>query len=354
MFNKKICTNHIKKVLFVGLGSIGQRHLQNFKELTSFASTLIAYRTSNLNSVIKDGQATPCKSLADHYNLIEYNSFDKALEQNPDIGFICNPSNLHLKTAIKLAKNRCHLFIEKPLATNTRDLDVLENLIKKNKLITMVGYQTRFHPAVREVKSIIENKKYGEVVSANFLWHNYLPDFHSYEDYRKSYAARNDLGGGVTFGLTHELDLIQWLFGIPLEVYAVQGAPSKLEVDAEDTILVLFKCSRGKVTHPVSLSLSYAQGLERRKFCILMQEAILECDLQCRNLKVIKHNKTEVLAKEYKNISRNDLFKSEMENFLTSVRERKETDIPVSDGKKSLIMSLAIHRSLKTGKVVKV
>jgi len=218
----------------------------------------------------------------------------------------------------------------------------------------MVGYQSRFHPVVKEAKLIIDNKQYGEVVNAEFLWHNYLPDFHSYEDYRKSYAARSDLGGGVTFGLSHELDLIQWLFGIPLEVYALAGAPSKIEVDVDDTVLALFKCNGDKGTYPVSLSLSYAQGLEQRKFCILMQEAILECDLQYRNLKVIKHNKIEVLAKEYKTVSRNDLFKFEMENFLTSVIEKKETDIPVSEGKKSLIMSLAVHKSLDTDGVVKI
>lgn len=354
MSDKKISSNLAMKALFVGLGSVGQRHLQNFKKITSADTVVLAYRTSNLNCVIQNGRALPCKSLAGYYDLIEYNNFDKALEQNPDVGFVCNPSNLHLETAIKLAKNSSHLFIEKPLATDTKDLSILENLIKKNKLITMVGFQTRFHPAAGEVKSIVDSKRYGEVVSAEFLWHTYLLEHHPYEDYRRGYAARNDLGGGVVFGLSHELDLIQWLFGVPLEVYALEGAPSKLEMDVEDTVSALFKCDSGKGVFPVSLNISYAQGLEQRRFSVLMQDALLECDLQYGSLRVIKHNKEEVFRKEYGGVKRNDLFRFEMENFLAAVVEKKETDIPVSEGKKSLIMTLAIHESLSTRRVVKI
>ncbi|MDD5015777.1 MAG: Gfo/Idh/MocA family oxidoreductase, partial [Atribacterota bacterium] len=177
---------------------------------------------------------------------------------------------------------------------------------------------------------------------------------HPYEDYRRGYAARKDLGGGVTFGLIHELDLIQWLFGVPVEVFAVKGAPSKLEVDVEDTMMALFRCCSKTACYPVSLSLSYSQGLEQRRFCVLMQDGVLECDLQYGSLKVTRHNKGTVLVKEYKSIKRNDLFKSEMKHFLSCVIKREETNIPLSEGEKSLVMSLAVHKSLKTGKVVKI
>ena len=151
MLNEKVSADHSMKVLFVGLGSIGQRHLQNLRECVSVETTVMAYRTSDSNSVIENGQLIPCESLAGHYSLVEYSSFDKALEQNPDVGFVCNPSSLHLETAIKLAHNGSHLFVEKPLATDVRGLSVLEDLIREYELTTMVGYHTRFDPAVREV-----------------------------------------------------------------------------------------------------------------------------------------------------------------------------------------------------------
>lgn len=336
------------KALFVGLGSIGQRHLQNLQEL--MPAEVIAYRTSRLDSVIRNGRAIPCEGLANYYNLTEYRDLNEALAQKPDISFVCNPSSLHLETAIKLAEKGSHLFIEKPLATDIRELGVLENLVEKNKLITMVGFQTRFHPVLKAVRAMLSDGRYGEVVSVEFLWHSFLPAFHAYEDYWKSYAARSDLGGGVVFGLSHELDLIQWLLGVPNEVYALRGATSRLRGDAEDTVMALFNCN----AHPVALSLSYAQGLERRRFSILMQDAVLECDLQHGTLRVVRHDKSDVFISDYEDIHRNDLFRLEMEHFLTAVIEGKETDIPISKGKKSLIMSLAVHESLKTGRVVEI
>ena len=197
------------KALFLGLGSIGQRHLQNFIELVPVKSEIIAYRsTLSSNKIIINGNSKSCESLPDYYNLIEYTNFEDVLEQRPDVSFICNPSNLHLDAAIKLAGVGSNLFIEKPVATDLNNFSVLEDLVKEKMLITFIGYQSRFHPALIKIKSIIENKEFGDIISASFLWHNYLPDFHSYEDYSNSYAARSDLGGGVTFGLSHELDLI--------------------------------------------------------------------------------------------------------------------------------------------------
>ena len=83
------------KALFLGLGSIGQRHLQNFIELVPVKSEIIAYRsTLSSNKIIINGNSKSCESLPDYYNLIEYTNFEDVLEQRPDVSFICNPSNL--------------------------------------------------------------------------------------------------------------------------------------------------------------------------------------------------------------------------------------------------------------------
>lgn len=339
------------KALFIGLGSIGQRHLRNFKELAGDKFKVIAYRTTNLNYIIIDGKVEPCHSLSDYYGFIEYMSFEDALDQKPDIGFICNPSKLHLETALKLAERGTHLFIEKPMATDTKLVNELENIIRQKRLITMIGYQSRFHPCVQEAKQIIDKKELGKVISAYFYWSTYLPDHHSYEDYRKGYAARKDLGGGVTFCLSHELDLIQYLIGLPVTVYAIEGASSKLEIDVEDTISALFKSNEKKRIYPVSLHLSFTQGVEQRHFSILMEDALLECDLQNNWLKTTNHRSKKIYKKEYKNLKRNDLFLDEMKHFIDSVFKNQETDIPLAEGKKSLFMALAIHKSLENKSV---
>ena len=103
------------KALFIGLGSAGQRHLQNFIELRPQYAPALAYRTSKSNRVIKNGDIVPDKKLSRYYNIIEFTEIDKALNENPDVAFICNPSCLHMETALRIAENNIHFFIEKPL-----------------------------------------------------------------------------------------------------------------------------------------------------------------------------------------------------------------------------------------------
>ena len=83
-------------------------------------------------------------------------------------------------------------------------------------------------------------------VEDGLLWpyrivYEYLPGWHPYEDYRQSYAARRELGGGVVSTQIHELDYVHWLFGLPGRVFAVGGTLGSLDVDVEDTASALFE-----------------------------------------------------------------------------------------------------------------
>ena len=342
------------KVLFIGLGSIGQRHLQNFNELRPEYSTVLAYRTSKSDKVIKNGNVIPNKKLSQYYNLIEFSDLNKAICEHPDIAFICNPSRLHLETALKLAENNIHLFIEKPLATSLSSLDDLDKCIDKNVLINMVGYQTRFNPLVLEARNHIKSLEYGEIIKAEFKWHTYLPDQHPYEDYRRGYAARKDLGGGVTFSLIHELDLIQWFFGLPISVYSVKGGPSKLKIDADDNISAIFNCYNGLHLFPVQLSLSFTQKFEERYFNVLMQDALLKVDLVKNEIEIIEHTTNRHYHKKKEDFERNSLFKDEMEEFITAVENNQKTSIPISEGKKSVIMAISMIKSFNKNIIVNI
>ena len=341
------------KALFIGLGSVGQRHLQNFIELRPNYSPVLAFRSSKLDKVIKNGKVLSGEILSKYYNLLEFFEIDQALNENPDIAFICNPSSLHIETAVKIAEQNIHLFIEKPLGVGASGIECLENQIREKGLITMVGFQTRFNPVVAEVKNLIRLMKYGQVISAEFKWRTYLPDHHPYEDYRTGYAAIKNLGGGVVFCLIHELDLIQWFFGLPISVYAIEGSTSNLKMDVEDNVSAIFKCEYDLSEFPVHLSLSFSQKYEERFFTILTQEALIKCNLVTNEIEIIGHNYLNY-HREYGNLDRNSLFKQELEAFIKAIENKENTSIPVSEGKKSLSMATAIHRSLETDSIVKI
>ena len=210
------------KVLFIGLGSIGQRHLRNLVTLKKDIE-IYAYRNSRSvpllsknNEVIKD------ITLRDFFNLKELSSIEEGLRIEPNLIFICNPSNMHIETLIKVLNSNAYIFIEKPLSHNHNKI---EEIIKKEKYKNQnriyIGYQFRFHPCVIKTKEYLENGYLGNIVNSNLVHGEYLPDWHKYENYKNSYAAKKELGGGALLTLIHEFDMIINFFSMPKKLFAI-------------------------------------------------------------------------------------------------------------------------------------
>src|SRR5204863_4717605 len=115
----------------------------------------------------------------------------------------------------------------------------LRQTVARNKLVTAVGCQWRWHPSVLALKALKILADEGDISGLSGVdidYAEYLPDWHPYEDYRTSYAARADLGGGVVLTQIHDYDLAWWLFGASRTVTATGGHLSTLEIDVEDTV----------------------------------------------------------------------------------------------------------------------
>ena len=143
------------KILFLGLGSIGQRHLQNAKKIFN-DSEFFALRLKKKNLIIKNTKIKKKANLEKYYKIKVVYDYKSALKIEPNLTFICNPSSMHLMDAIRFAKIKSHLFIEKPLGRSKKQEKKLSNILKKNKLISMVGYQSRHHPLIIKIKNILK------------------------------------------------------------------------------------------------------------------------------------------------------------------------------------------------------
>ena len=188
------------KILICGLGSIGKRHANDLLFLKK--KDLIFFRERNL--VLKDKILEKKKT---------FTSLKKSLNEKPEIAFICNTTSKHIDTAIECAKKGCHLFIEKPLSNNLRNLKKLEAIIKKKKIKVMIGYNMRFHPLMIKIKKLLKKNYLGNIYNVQSEWSEYLPDWHPWENYKNTYAANRKMGGGCSLTLSHELDSMYWLFG---------------------------------------------------------------------------------------------------------------------------------------------
>ena len=160
---------------------------------------------------------------------------EKVLEKfHPDIVLVTNPTARHLDVAIQAANSGCNLFIEKPISNSMDRVDELESALANGGGKLLIGYHFRYSPGLRFAKSLVDEGAIGRPIQARVYWGEYLPDWHPWEDYRDSYSARSELGGGVVLTLSHPFDYLRWLFGDVEEVLGTIGNSGSLELEVED------------------------------------------------------------------------------------------------------------------------
>lgn len=341
------------KILLVGLGSIGQRHARNLRAILGDNLELLAYRVRRLDHVINpDLTINPRENVEAKYGIKTYLNLKHALDAKPDAVFITNPNSMHIPVALAAAETGCHLFIEKPLSHDFEDVPRLIDLVKKNRLICLVGYQLRFHPGFKQMQSLLATKAFGKVLAARIEFGEFLPSWHQYEDYRQYHASRKDQGGGVVLSHIHDLDCIYALFGLPLRLFAVGGKLSSLEIDVEDTVNVLMQCGSRENPIPVHLHQDYVQKPPIRKYQILLENGSIVWDYYAKRICALGRMPGEHQIFNFENFDRNHLFVDEITHFLACLAGTETPVVGIEDGANSLMMALAVKRSMETGQAV--
>ena len=182
-------TNKIKKkpILVVGAGSIGERYIR------------ILSKKGFKNIIVLRREIKEFRNI-DNAKVEVLTNFEEAIKLKPFAAIVCTPTSNHLEECLKLTKNKIHVLVEKPISHNINGFDELSLELNKNKSYLQVGYMLRFHPLIQNLKEIIESKIYGNLVCTRSVWAEYLPNWHPWENYKESYAAKKELGGGKVGG----------------------------------------------------------------------------------------------------------------------------------------------------------
>jgi len=205
------------RILIVGLGSIAAKHINAIKQIDKNAEMY----------ALRSGAGANTKD-----DIINLYSFDETRDIKFDFAVISNPTSKHKKTIDTLLTLRCPLFIEKPVSNTVEMQDTIEE-IKRLNILTYTACNLRFLDSLRYVKDEI-SKKQKRINEVNVYCGSYLLEWRPNVDFRTSYSARKDLGGGVQFDLIHEIDYIYWLFGMPQNVKKTLRSVSSLHIDAID------------------------------------------------------------------------------------------------------------------------
>lgn len=212
----------INRILIVGLGSIGARHLRIARALLPDADIRVLRR----EAVVSPPEfANGC-----------FTDIGQAANFAPQLSVIANPAPFHMQAAMPLATAGSHLLIEKPLAASLPDLDPFLNVMQERGTLVLTGYNLRFLPSLAKFRELLVEHAIGRVLSVRCEVGQYLPGWRPGADYRKGVSARRELGGGALLELSHELDYLQWIFGRVSWVRATIRRQGYLEIDVEDTV----------------------------------------------------------------------------------------------------------------------
>ncbi len=314
--------------LIIGMGSIGQRHFKNIRSLAPNIALILSRKNPNKNS---DTNPYPVKT---------YYSLNEALTNSPDFAIICNPSSLHFETLIPLIKTKIPIYIEKPVLTQQNQIGQLTSLLESSNYseTTMVGCNLRFLPSLLKVRDLIKSNVLGKIVRASFSVGQWLPDWRPSQNYRSSYSAQKSMGGGVIMDLIHELDMARWLFGEFDTVKSLKGKFSSLEIDSEDTAIILLGKQTGSPL--VTVSMDYVSRQLNRRYEIVGEKGTLIWDLPKKSLDLVLPDCVKSINCGPMGFDVSQTYFTAMKEFLDAVRTKSQTSQDIQEGLKSAALAV--------------
>jgi len=337
------------KTLIAGLGSIGRRHFRNLIALGETDIVLLRTRKATL----------PDDELAGYP--VETDIHEAFQKHKPDAVIVGNPTSMHLDVAIPAAEAGCHILLEKPVSHSLERLDVLQRTAQKTGSKILVGFQFRYHPTLNKARELIQAGTLGTVLTVHAHWGEYLPQWHPWEDYRQSYAARADLGGGVIVTLTHPLDYLRYLLGDVESLWSFNGHQSMLEIDTEDVAEIGLKFSNGAVG---GVHVNYFQRPPVHRLEIVGTNGTLRWDNADGILYFYRMSAPfgsfsdtppapvmESFAPP-EGFERNQLFLAQTRHFIGIVHGEQEPVCTLEDGIRALEMALAAKESQSTQRMI--
>lgn len=326
--------NGVNNALIVGCGSIGTRHASNLQSL-------------GINVVGYDKDQERREEIADSLDIKTVSGLDVALANHPDMTVVAVPNRFHVPVAKQAAKSGSHLFIEKPLSHTEEDISELVATSQSQNLTTMVGCNLRFHPCLKQFKTLIQNNTVGDPVTARIEAGSYLPEWHPNEDYRELYSAREDLGGGVILDFIHEINYARWFFGEVKAVTALTRAGTTLDIETEEVATISLEFDSGFIGQ---LLLDYIQRPYRRSCRLVGSKGTLKWSwsdeaIQHYNPEIGKWQQSATCG----DWSVNEMYFEEMRHFIDCVSRDAQTMCPLREGWRDLRIALAAKRAAETG-----
>ena len=327
----------IQRVLIVGLGSIGKRHLRIIRELLPLAEI----------RVLRHEQGMPVPEGAQGI----FSSIEEALHFKPEVAVLANPAPFHLRIAKPLVELGVHLLIEKPLSINSNGIEELIKIAQRTGSKVLVGYNLRYLDSLQHFRNLILEKKCGRVLSVHSIVGQALPSWRPDTDYRLSVSARADLGGGVLLELSHEIDYLRWIFGDVNWTMAVLRKQSALEIDVEDSALMIFEFTSVDAGMPIiaNVSLDFFRQDAVRTCTAIGDAGTLKWDGLTGTVEYCSINQNKLIQIYEGSKQADESYLAEWRDFLFCIQNNIKLSESIRDSLAVLKIIEAVRESSLTG-----
>ena len=311
------------RVLVLGAGSAGARHAR----LLADAGADVTVTDPDADRAATTGLPTA--------------PFDLDRLGTPDGIVVASPSIVHAEQTRAALATGARVLVEKPLTSSSDEVDAV---VAASDGRVMVGYNLRLHAPLERLAQHVHDGRAGTVSSYRLWFGSWLPDWRPQVDYRTTYSARAELGGGVLMDAIHEVDLLLWLAGD--DRFTVEGAVvdglGPLEIDVEDTVKALLRHADGAVA---DLSLDYLSRRYRRGVEVVGSDATIRLDWAREVLEV---ENGESVASEPATTPVMESYRRQAERFLAFVSDGTAPPVDATEGARSVHLAAAIRRAART------
>ena len=257
---------------------------------------------------------------------------------------VASPSALHAEHARGALAAGRHVLVEKPLATSASEAARLADLADEGGTTAAVAMNLRFHPGVVALRDLIAAGTLGRVLFARASFGYDLRLWRPGADYRQSYSARLESGGGILFDAIHEFDYMLWLLGPAAAVAGTAGRLSDLEVEAEDCAVGVVTFGSGCVA---AIDVNFFEPAYRRGCLLVGSDATVEWEWASDTIRLRRGDAGDEHIEAPGEVSAT--YAAEIDDFLAAIRDSRPPRTTLREGAEAVRLVEALRESARTG-----
>ncbi|MHA6732234.1 Gfo/Idh/MocA family protein [Devosia sp. A369] len=313
------------RILIVGYGSIGQRHLRNLRAILADVECIVLRRRDE-----RVEGATVVTDLA------------AALALRPTLAVIAVPSGNHIDYLIDLIGAGVPTYVEKPVVTQLAHVAAVRQALGAHpNALHFTGFNLRLLPSLIKVRTLLQQGSVGTIGRSSFSAGQWLPDWRAAADFKHSYSASRSDGGGVIFDLSHELDAARFLLGeVELTGCTTMRVPS-LDIAVESVASMIGTSAAGAL---VNVNVDYIARRPIRRYEFVGDLGTLVWDLAAKRLELHNQTGVEVLTDDPADFDVSETYLEAMRGFVASAVTGKASSLQsLEDGLDSTALAIRAH-----------